>query len=135
MARKQFGKTTGRAVGREQVRKSTGLTEVQQIWLAGLIAFCLGRGTAVFVGTPSTTGSIKLNIYPPDDRCSGSLSLHEDWAELVPELLSDVFEEDIDEAAIVRAVPWLARKAAEVPRDRKPTYAQVPTGEVPQKGS
>lgn len=135
MARKQFGKTSGRSVGREQTRRSSGLTEVQQIWLAGLIAFCLGRGTAVFVGTPSTTGSIRLNIYPPDDRCSGSLSLHEDWAELIPELLSDVFEEDITEETLLRAVPWLARKAAEAPRDKKPTYVPVPTGEVPQKGS
>lgn len=135
MARKQFGKTSGRSVGQEQVRKSTKMTEVQEIWLAGLMAFCLGRGTAVFIGTPSTSGSIRVNLYPPDDRCVGSLHLHEDWSELVPELLSDVFEEEITEADMIRAVPWLARKAAEAPGDKKPTYRALPTAEVPQKGS
>jgi len=97
MARKQFGKTTGRSVGREQTRKSTAMTEIQEIWLAALLVYCLKRSVAAFVGTPSTSGSIRVNLYPPDDRCVGSLHLHEDWSVLVPELLSDVFEEEISE--------------------------------------
>lgn len=117
MATRRTGKVTGRAVGSRERRRATGLTEVQQIWLGILLNYCLLRDTAVFVGTPTTTGSIRVNIYPPDERCQGSLALLEDWANEVPVLLSDVYEEEISEEDLLRAVPWAARKLSEAPRD------------------
>jgi len=135
MAVKRTGKAQGRAVGRREARRSTGLTEVQQIWLGVLVAYCLTRETAVFIGTPTTTGSIRLNIYPPDDRCQGSLALLEDWAVEIPLLLSDVFDEEISEDKLLRAVPWAARKAAEAPRELVPALRASETADLPQRPS
>jgi len=129
MAYKRAGKAAGRAVGSRETRRATGLTEEQQIWLGLLVSFCLSRGTAVFIGTPTTTGSIRLNIYPPDDRCQGSLALLEDWSVEVPLLLSDVFEEEISVNDLLRAVPWAARKRSEGAGDARP--ALRPSEEVP----
>lgn len=133
MATRRTGKAQGRPVGQKAVRRATGLTEVQQIWLGLLVAYCLTRDTAVFVGTPTSTGSVRLNVYPPDDRCQGSLALLEDWSVEIPALLSDVFEEDITEADLVRAAPWAARKLAEAPGDIKPTLRPSDQADVPQR--
>lgn len=121
MPRLQKGKTSGRAVGKTQKRSSTEPTWDQQLWLSALVVYCMSRQTAVFVGTPTTTGSIRLNLYPPDDRCQGSLSLMDDWSVEVPAMLSDVFEEDITADDLYRVVGWLAERAAEAPRSVKPT--------------
>lgn len=132
MPRKARSTSDGRTVGRTERRKADKMTWRQQLWLGVLVAFCQSRETAVFIGTPTTTGSIRVNVYPPDDKCVGSLSLLDNFAEEVPALLSDVFEEEITISAIERAVPWLAVAAAEAPLDRKPKLRPSEEVLVPQ---
>lgn len=119
MAR-QYGKSQGRQVGSKEQQARRALTDEQQVLLGALVSYCVSRDTAVFVGSITTTGSIKLNIYPPDDKCVGALNLRENWLEALPGLLSDVFEEDITLATLERAVPWLRRTAADAPAPADP---------------
>jgi len=133
MPRSPKGRTDGRRVGRTETRSPKALTQNQQLLLGALTAYCLSRDTAVFVGTPTTTGSIRVNLYPPDDKCVGALSLLDNFFEAVPELLSDVFEEDVTIKDLEVALPWLAELAAKAPRDRKPTLRPSEEVEVPQR--
>lgn len=135
MARKQLGRTVGRQVGRGEVRNSSTMTEIQQIWLAALVMFLQSRKESCFIGTPSTTGSLRINFYISDEKTWAIWNLHEDWSALCLQTLSDLFEEEITEEEVLRAVPWLARKAAEAPRDKKPTYRPTAAAELPQTGS
>jgi len=135
MARKQYGKSQGRQVGRGEVRNSSTMTEMQQLWLAGLLMFLQSRKEAVFIGTPSTTGSMRINFYVGEEKTWAIWNLHEDWRELCLQTLSDLFDEEVTEDDVIAAAPWLARKAADAPVERKPTYRPAPLAEVPQKGS
>lgn len=135
MAQRWTGKTKGKNVGRTQTREYQGLTELQQLWLAGAMIYCQLKGCAMFIGTPTTTGSLRINLYPGDTPCHASLHFQEDWAQEIPFILSNTFEEDITEADIIRAVPWLARKASEAPRDRKAAYRPSEEVDLPQKPS
>lgn len=135
MARKQYGMSKGREVGRKQERKYKEMTDIQQIWLSAALIFCNLRGCAMFVGTPTSTGSIRLNLYPGDEPCRASLNFAEDWRQELLAILSDTFEEEITEDDVIRAVPWIARKAAEAPADRNPTRRSSPAVEVPERPS
>ena len=135
MPRREQRKSDGRRVGRRETRRPDGLTWRQQLWLGVLVAYCQAREVAVFIGTPTTTGSIRINLYPPDDKCTGSLSLLENFAEEVPALLSDVFEEEVSIESIEQLVPWLARAAAEAPADKKPRLRPSEEVLVPERPS
>lgn len=127
--------SAGRQVGSRSKRDSQTMTDVQQILLGAMVVFCWLRDTAMFVGTRSTTGSIRLNFYPPDDKCSGSINLLDDWQEEVPTLLSDIFDEEISLEDVLRAVPWAARKLSDAPRDAKPALVSAQAVETPLRPS
>ncbi len=131
--RKQYGKTAGRQIGTAQVRSPKHMTDFQKAWLSAMVVYCLGRDTAVFIGTPTTTGSIRVNVYPPDDKCVGSLSLLQDWDVEVPAMLSDIYEEEITAEDVKGAATWLTGRAAEAPRDVKPTLRPSESVEVPRR--
>ena len=135
MPTRRQSKSDGRQVGRRQTREATSMTWRQQLWLGAMVAYCQTREVACFIGTPTTTGSVKVNLYPPDDKCVGSLHLLDNFAEAVPELLSDVFDEEITVASVERAVPWLARAASDAPTDVKPKLRSSQEVEVPQRPS
>lgn len=135
MPRNYNRKSEGRIVGKSNVREYKSLTERQKLWLGALIVFCQTKECAVFVGTMTTTGSVGLNFYWNEDKCKGSLHFMDNWAEEVPIMLSDVFDEEITIQTVERAVPWLAVAAAEVAQDKKPMTRTREAVEVPQRPS
>jgi hypothetical protein len=133
--KRQAGRTQGRQVGRGDTRNSGSMTRIQQLWLCALVMFLQDRKEAVFIGSVGTTGSLRFNFYVGDEKTWTSWNLHEDWRTLCLQTLSDLFEEDISEEDVIRAVPWLAEKAAEVPPDKKPAYRSSAAAELPQRPS
>jgi len=136
MATRKSTNTRGfRQVGSKAVKDSQKMSDIQEIMLGAVVAFCFQKDCAVFIGTRTTTGSVRLNFYPGDDKCSTSLSLMEDWTVEIPAVLSDVFEEDISLEDLLRAAPWAARKSSEAPRGANLTRRSSGAGEGPQSPS
>lgn len=131
MPRKQTGRSQGRQVGRGEVRNSDSMTQIQQLWLSALVCFLQSRREACFIGSPTTTGSIRINFYVGDEKSWTTWNLHEDWRGLCLQTLCDLFEEEITEQDILRVAPWLAERASKAPREQKPVYAPSETAQVP----
>jgi len=131
MANLKRGNPSGRKVGSREMRNSKTMSDFQKAWLAALVTFCIAEDCAVFIGTPTTTGSLRINFYPSDEKCVGSLNLQDTWDEEVPVLLSDVFGREISADEVKRASSWLAGRVSEASRDVKRPLRSLPEVEVP----
>lgn len=118
--RKSSETSKARHVGRKTVAPYRELSQVQEVWLGLIVAYCLKHDTAVFIASPNTTGSLRINFYLPDDKCAASLNVREDWSIEIPIILSDVFGEEVTERDLLLACPWTAERAVAPPAAPKP---------------
>ena len=135
MPRRNETKSAGRVVGRGNKRTTGGITQRQLLWLGVLVSYCQTRECAIFVGTMTTTGNISMNFYWNEEKCRASVNTLDNFAEEVPVILSDIFDEEITIKDIERAVPWLAVAAAEVAPDKKASPRSNPEVEAPHRPS
>jgi len=122
----QEPRTLGGKKGADHAAQSQALIDVA----AAYVVLAIQKGIPTYVGTPTTTGGIRIKFYEEGDPAQVYVSTTDDLEIEMPEQLSELFGKEITWQEMCRMVPWLAQAAAEL---RKPTKRQFPAVDLPQR--